>query len=196
MVNAGYFSVPSLVEGESTLMGELVAPELAMDISSDAQFWLTVACAITMIVGLVGVIVPVLPGLPVCFLAVLVWAIFVADGGARWVIVIIAAIWMILGEVMTYLWPGKHLVKSGVPKRSVLVGGLAGLVGFFVIPVIGLPIGFVLGVWGMETYRFKDAKLAWPPTQKALVAVGLSILVELAFGLLILATWVTGLLLN
>ena len=53
-----------------------------------------------------------------------------------------------------------------------------GVVGFFVIPVVGLFVGFVLGIYLAERRRVGQAD-AWPSTKAALRAVGLSILIEL-----------------
>ena len=58
------------------------------------------------------------------------------------------------------------------------------MVGFFVIPVIGLPIGFVLGVYGAESLRQRDQQAARRSTGLAMRAVGLAILVELAGALI------------
>nr|WP_246210013.1 DUF456 domain-containing protein [Nocardioides piscis] len=63
--------------------------------------------------------------------------------------------------------------------------------GFFVIPVVGLFIGFVLGVYAAEHRRLGSAA-AWPATKHALKAVGLSILIELAAAMLAVATWIVG----
>jgi hypothetical protein len=65
------------------------------------------------------------------------------------------------------------------------------VVGFFVIPVIGLFIGFVLGVYLAE-YRRLGATAAWPSTTHALKAVGLSILIELAAGVVATFIWIAG----
>jgi hypothetical protein len=78
-----------------------------------------------------------------------------------------------------------------VPGRTLLAGGVLAVVGFFVIPVVGLPIGFVLGVYLSELQRVGRA-LAWPRTRSALRAVGVSILIELAAGLLAALTWLVG----
>lgn len=164
-------------------------------VSEDAQFWITVGCAVAMVVGLIGVVVPVLPGLPVCLGAVVVWALFADAGWGKWLIVGLSALWLVVGVVVKYAWPGKRMLASGVPNWSIVVGGLAGLVGFFVIPIVGLPIGFVVGVWGMEAYRLGGFKQAWPGTKEALKAVGLMMAVELLFGILIALTWITGLIL-
>ena len=59
------------------------------------------------------------------------------------------------------------------------------------IPVVGLFIGFVLGVYLAERLRVGGAA-AWPSTKEALRAVGVSVLIELAAGVLAALTWVVG----
>ncbi len=67
------------------------------------------------------------------------------------------------------------------------------MVGFFVIPVVGLFLGFVVGVYGAEEERL-GPQAAWPSTKLAVRAVGLSILIELAGALLAAATWLAAVL--
>jgi uncharacterized protein YqgC (DUF456 family) len=86
--------------------------------------------------------------------------------------------------------------NAGVPWSTVGLGSLLGILGFFVIPVLGLFIGFVAGVYLAERIRLDDNSLAWPSTVAALKAVGVSILIELLAGLLMAATWVAGLVLT
>jgi hypothetical protein len=57
---------------------------------------------------------------------------------------------------------------------------------------VGLFLGFVLGIYLAELARLREPAAAWPSTVHALKAVGVSILIELAAGLLILATWIAG----
>lgn len=151
---------------------------------------LTVAVALAIAVGLVGIVVPVLPGSVLVLAAILVWALEVGTGGA-WVVFGLAATFLVLGTVVKYAVPGRRLKASGVPGSTMLVGGLLGVVGFFVIPVVGLFVGFVVGVYLAERHRLGSAE-AWPSTRSALRAVGLSVLIELLAGLLAAATWVVG----
>ena len=62
-----------------------------------------------------------------------------------------------------------------------------------VIPVLGLFVGFVAGVYLGERIRLDDNSAAWPSTVAALKAVGLSMLIELLAGLLIAVTWAAAL---
>jgi hypothetical protein len=69
-------------------------------------------------------------------------------------------------------------------------------VGFFVIPVVGLPLGFVLGVYLAERLRQPGHRFAWRSTGEAIKAVGLSILIELGAGLFIAGLWLAAVLLG
>lgn len=141
-------------------------------------------------VGLAGIVLPVLPGTLLIAVAVVVWATVVGEG-AGWVAAVAACVLLAAGTLVKYLLPGRHLKSQGIPTRTLALGGLLGVVGFFVVPVIGLPLGFVLGVYLSEAHRL-GSSAAWPATKVTIKAVGASILIELAAGLLAAGAWLAG----
>jgi uncharacterized protein YqgC (DUF456 family) len=152
----------------------------------------TVVAGLLIAGGIVGILLPVLPGLMLVLAGIAVWAVPRNDA-VGWTVLAAAAAIVVLGTVAKYLLPGRRLRDSGVPSRTLLAGAVLGVVGFFVIPVVGLFIGFVLGVFVAELARLGDSGLAWPSTRGALQAVGWSILIELAAGLIAAAVWVGAL---
>jgi uncharacterized protein YqgC (DUF456 family) len=160
---------------------------------SDTGSTITVVAVLAVVVGLFGIIIPVLPGLILCWAGVLVWALFGDAGWGRWVVLALATIFMLGGTVVKYALPGRNLKRAGVPNLTLFIGGVLGLVGFFVVPVVGLVLGFILGVYVAEQIRLKDGRAAWESTKAALKATGLSMLIELAAGLAIGVTFVVGL---
>lgn len=165
-----------------------------MDLT-DASSSITFLSGLAIAIGIIGVIVPVLPGLVLCWLGVLAWAIFADGGWGKWVVLAIATVLALAATVVKYAWPGRNLKRTGIPNRSLVAGGALGLVGFFVVPVVGLVLGFLLGVWLAERMRLKDPGRAWGSTKHALKAAGLSMLIELAAALGIAAVWGAGLVL-
>ncbi|MQA87205.1 MAG: DUF456 family protein [Streptosporangiales bacterium] len=139
-------------------------------------------------VGIVGILVPVLPGLLLIWAAVLTWALFERTPLA-WIVLAVASVLVLASQIVKYLVPGRRMRAAGVPWRTLAIGGVLAIVGFFVIPVVGLVIGFVLGVYVAERVRLGGHSAAWPSTVEALRAVGLSILIELAAGLVVAVTW-------
>jgi len=153
----------------------------------------TLISALVILVGIVGVVIPVLPGLLLCWAGVLLWALLGDAGATGWVVLAIATVVAVAGTVVKYLWPGKRLKNTGVPTTSLLAGGLLGAIGFFVVPVVGLVLGFVLGIWLAERVRL-GAGRAWPSTRQALAAVGLSLLVEFTAAVGVAVIWLVGVL--
>jgi uncharacterized protein YqgC (DUF456 family) len=145
---------------------------------------------LAVLVGLVGIVVPVLPGSILILGAVLVWAIAAGDP-VGWAVFAVAATFLVIGSIVKYAVPGRGLKAAGVPGRTLVAGGLLGIVGFFVVPVVGLILGFVLGVYLSELQRV-GATQAWPSTRAALMAAGLSLMIELGAGLLAAVTWLLG----
>lgn len=152
----------------------------------------TVLAAVLIAVGIVGIALPVLPGLILVVAGVAVWAVAQADAVAWAVLGIVVAI-TVAGSVVKYLLPGRRLRDAGVPGRTIAAGAVLGVIGFFVIPVLGLFIGFVLGIYLAELARLSGHEAAWPSTRRALAAVGWSIVIEMATGLLAAAVWVGAL---
>jgi len=151
-----------------------------------------VLVALAIAIGLVGILVPVLPGSVLILGAVLGWAAYVG-GATAWTVFAVVAAVLLAGTVVKFLIPNRRLKDAGVPASTQWIGAALGVVGFFVVPVVGLFLGFVLGVYLAELRRVGGAD-AWPSTKHALRAAGLSILIELAAGLTATFVWVAGVL--
>lgn len=151
-------------------------------------------CIVLAIVGICGIVVPVLPGSITVAVALLIWAIF---GGSPWgwVAFGVGAVLLVVGFASQYVLTGKRLKQRAIPNRSVVVGLVCGVIGLFVIPFVGLPVGFVAGLWLAEFSRVKDAKEATSTSWAALKSVGVGMAVELgcalAAGGLLLASVLT-----
>ena len=152
--------------------------------------WLNALVAIACAIGIVGTVVPVLPGALLGAGAILGWG--VAEGGHAWWFTAIALLIVAIGAVLKYLIPGRHLKAGGVPSWVILIGGIAGIVGFFLIPVVGIFVGFVGGIYLAELIRLKSVADAWPTTVAAMKAAGISALIDLASAVFATAVWVAG----
>ncbi|MCG2801003.1 MAG: DUF456 domain-containing protein [Cellulomonas sp.] len=153
-----------------------------------AQLWLDLVVGLVVLVGLVGAVIQVIPGSTLVGASVLVWGL-VTRGGPGWTVAAIALVVTVGAQVVKYLVAGRFLKARGVPNGSLLVGGALGVVGFFVIPVVGLVVGFVGGTYLAEWYRLRAHRPAWRATVAALQATGLTILVELFAALVVALAW-------
>lgn len=153
--------------------------------SLTVQIVVTVLAGLAYVVGLAGIIVPVLPGTILIVIATLVWAI-VLGGWAAWVAFGVILLLGIAGMTTSYVLTGRKLQQHEVPTWPLLVGLAAGIVGIFVIPFLGLPIGFVAGLWIAEAIRLKDPRDGLGSAWVAVKALGVGIIIE--FSLAMLAT--------
>ncbi|MEZ5157812.1 MAG: DUF456 domain-containing protein [Candidatus Nanopelagicales bacterium] len=66
-----------------------------------------------------------------------------------------------------------------------LVRAIAGIVGFFVVPIVGLVVGFLAGCsCGESGSTGHGQKKAWPTTMQAMKSAGWSVLIEFGSALL------------
>lgn len=152
--------------------------------------WGELLVAAVIVVGLIGIVVPILPGTLLIACALFVWALVV--GGWAWSVFAAAVLALVVGEVIKYLVAGKSLRTDGIPNRTVVIGGLVGIVGFFVVPVIGLLLGFVVGAVLSELGRTRSLEQAWRGALAALKAAAKTIGIELLFALVATSIWTGG----
>lgn len=153
-----------------------------------------VLIGIVIAVGLIGIVVPLLPGILLVYAAILVWAVLESSAHSVTPWVTLGVVTVLIGAttLIKYMWPMKRMRAADVGTLTLLAGAVLGIVGFFVIPVVGLVIGFVLGVYLAELANRRDQRVAWASTKHALKGVALSVGVELAGALLATAAWLFG----
>jgi uncharacterized protein YqgC (DUF456 family) len=149
--------------------------------------------ALAIAVGLVGILVPLLPGMLLVYSAILVWAV-IEHTVASWVTLGIVTVVVGVTTAVKYLWPVRRMHRADVPTSTLLAGGVLGIVGFFVIPVFGFVIGFILGVYLIELLRRQDLRRAWASTVHAVKGVALSMGIELTGALAAAMIWLVAVL--
>jgi uncharacterized protein YqgC (DUF456 family) len=138
--------------------------------------------------GIVGVVVPVLPGALLAWAAIAVWAV-VVGGVTAWTVLGIATLAIGGAQIVKVLVPGRRLRDAGVPRQSIVAGLVLAVAGFVLMPVVGFFVGFPLGVYLEERRRLGRHPAAWRSTREALHAMGLSILIEMTATVLSAAAW-------
>jgi len=146
--------------------------------------------AIGIAVGLAGILLVVTPGLVIEVGAIALWAMVEGSIGGWFVLALSVGI-AVSTTILKYQRPGRRLQDSGVPKTHLFLGVVVGIVGFFVIPVVGAPIGFVLTIYVLALIQVGRVQ-AWPATKAAMRAIVHSTGIELAGGSLIALIWIAA----
>ena len=151
----------------------------------------SVVAGIFLVVAALGTVLPVLPGSPVAFVALIAWG-WVLGSTASWAAAGIGALFALIGFSAGALLTGRRLKKERIPKRSVLVAVAASIIGMFVIPVVGLFVGFALGLFLSEYVRGGDVRAAMNSSGQALKAMGIGMLAEFFMVALAGSVWTIG----
>lgn len=157
----------------------------------DPQIVVTVVCGLLIAVGIVGTVVPVLPGSLLIAASLLTWALVLGDA-VGWVVFGLGGALVVAGALASAVLTGRRLRHDRIPSRSVLAGAVAGVIGMFLIPVVGLMVGFAVGLLVAEYLRQHDLRLALRSSAAALKATGIGILVEFGLACAAGTTWVVG----
>ena len=152
---------------------------------------MTVVAGLLLAVAALGTVIPVMPGSLIAFVVLIAWG-WVLGSAASWTAAGIGALLALIGFSASALLAGRRLKKERVPRRSILLAVVGGIIGMFVIPVAGLFIGFAAGLFLSEYARRKDSQAALRSSGEALKAMGFGMLVELGMVLLAGSVWAIG----
>ncbi len=128
--------------------------------------------------GLLGIVLPVLPGSITIALGLLVWG---AWGGSSWgwIAAGFGCGFVLIGMTASWLLTRRRLKDRSIPRWPILIGLLGGLVGMLLLPGFGLVIGFVVGLFIAEWVRVRDPAEALGSSWIALKAIGVGMVIEL-----------------
>ena len=153
------------------------------------EMLLGVLGALGVLVGLVGVLMPVVPGLVLVLLVTAGTLLLQGTGPLAWTVVAVLVVLTLVGSVVSAVLPARRAAASGAPRASILLALLGAVVGFFVLPVLGLLVGGVLGLLVAEHQRLGEWAPAWSSAREVLRAYGLGVLLELGIGVVMGALW-------
>ena len=150
----------------------------------------TLLVAVAMAVGLAGTVVPVVPGLGLVWLAGLAYGLAEGFGTLGVVAFTVMTALAGAGTVAGVVLPRRAAGAAGAAGTSLWLGAALAVVGFFVVPVVGLPLGGALGIYAGEHLRTGDRALAWRATRATLTGFGVAALVQFAAGVGMVLAWV------
>ena len=142
---------------------------------------------LVVLVGLIGTVLPVIPGTILIFAGALLYALVEGFQVVGWPTLVVLGV---LAAVATTadLWASSVGAKiGGASGWSVVIGLLAGLVGFVVLNLAGAIIGAILGVLLTEVVRVGDWRQALKAGGGWVVGWILSTVVQLGIGLIMVA---------
>lgn len=149
---------------------------------------IALVCAI---VGVFGVVVPVLPGSLTVGVGLLVWGFGVHTTSA-WIVMGVGLVLVAIGNLSSLVLTRRQLKQREIPGWPMIVALVGAIAGMFLIPGFGLVIGFVATLFVAELIRVKSVKAALTTSVAILKTVGVGMLLELTCALLATSVLVFG----
>lgn len=146
--------------------------------------------ALAIVVGIVGTVVPVLPGLFFAWAATLVFGLIDGFGLVGWVAFAASTVLLIVGTYLGLRIPQRDAAAQGLSIWDQLFAAALAIIGAFLVPVVGIPLGFALGVFLAQFRRTPQLRPAWSATVRTLKSLGKATLVQAACGMGILVLWI------
>lgn len=151
----------------------------------------TVIAGLLLAVGVAGTIFPILPGSVLTIVTLLGWA-WLLGSSASWTAGLLGVAFALIGMSASFVLTGRKMRRERIPNGPVLVGVLFGVVGMFLIPVVGLFVGFALGLLLAELVRRRDLPAAARASWEALKSMGVGMALEFLFASLAATAFVVG----
>jgi uncharacterized protein len=142
------------------------------------------------LLGLAGVLIPVVPGSFVVWLATAGTLLLHRADAIAWVLALLLGLLAVSGSLATIVLPARAGLASGAARRSFLLGAAGALLGFFLLPVLGAVIGFLAGLLVGERLRRGALAPARAAIGRVITSYGVGVAVDLAAALLMALIWV------
>ncbi len=159
--------------------------------------WLQVALEtftlFVLLVGLIGLIVPVFPGLTVMWFGALVYTLLQYAAGLMtgwdWFLFALITLLMIFGNIVDNLIIARKMRDKYIPWSSIIWAFAAGIVAsLFLTPLVGL-IAAPVGLFAAEIVRLKDQNAAIESTKAYMIGWGWAFGARFLIGLMMTGLW-------
>ena len=152
------------------------------------------------VIGLIGAVVPLLPGPPLIWLGALVWGIGDGFQAYSWPLLLVLALMVVLGVAGDHFIVAATTRRAGVSWRAIfaaLVGGLVGGgIGGTALPIIGSVIGALLGaVLALVVVEYlirKEWAVAWRASRAYLKGFFIGVAFDLTLCVAMIGVWALG----
>jgi hypothetical protein len=146
-----------------------------------------------LIVGLLGLIIPIFPGLTIMWLGTLLYALIQNSAGDMtgrdWFLFGLITLLMIVGNIADNLIIARKMRDKYIPWSSILFAFAASIIAsIFFTPLIGL-VAAPVGLFLAESRRLKNRDAAIDSTKTYMIGWGWAFGVRFLIGILMIGFW-------
>jgi uncharacterized protein YqgC (DUF456 family) len=142
-----------------------------------------------MLVGLIGLLVPIFPGITVMWLSALGYGVVSGFSTLGIVLFVLITLLLIAGILVDNLFIGAGARKGGASWVTIGVALIAGVLGTIIFPPFGGLIAAPLAVFILEYVRVRDLRQTWLALRGLAAGWGLSFIARFGIGMLMMIFW-------
>ena len=117
------------------------------------QILLWILITVFFLAGLFGCIFPVVPGPPLVFVGVLLYALLTGFAEVGWLVLLVLGVIAALSQLFDYLASAYGVKKLGGSKWAVWGSIVGGVLGFLIFTLPGMIVGLFGGAFLMEWWK-------------------------------------------
>lgn len=171
----------------------MVPPEFLSFLQDAWVFIVDFATLLALLIGLLGLLVPIFPGLTIMWIATLIYALLQSAASRMtfwdWVLFAFITLMMIAGNIVDNLIIASKMRDKFIPWSSIILAFTASIVAsLFLTPLVGLLVAPV-ALFAIEYRRLRDRTAALESTKAYMVGWGWSFAARFSIGILMLGSW-------
>jgi len=155
--------------------------------------WFPIVLGVIMGVGLLGLLLYIIPGLTVIWLAILAYGIVTGFTVRSGILFAVITLLMIGGNLIDNLFMSNEARKTGASWVSIVVALVAGIAGTFILPPFGGLLFAAVGILAVEWIRKKDLNEGLRSTGGILKGCGLAMITRFGIGVVMICLWLVWL---
>ncbi len=156
---------------------------------TSGEILVTMFAAAVIVTGVIGTILPILPGLFLIWITMLGYGILTEFGVAGWIAMVVATFLVGYGMYLNVRIPQRSAAGSGLSVQAQILAAVVGVIGFFAFPPFGAAIGFVGAVYAMRWRDTRDAGDAWRSTKAISIALVKASAAQVAVAIAMFVAW-------
>lgn len=157
--------------------------------NSIAQGTLQLVVLAVMLFGLFGLIIPILPGLVIIWVAALVYGIVTGFTWTSGIILAVMTALMAVGSVIDNVIMGAKARQTGASWLAIGAALGAGILGSLIFPPFGGFIAALLALFAVEYYRLQDVQKAVDSTRSMAIGCGWAAIIRFGMGIVMILLW-------
>ncbi len=156
---------------------------------SIAEGTLQLVVLAVMLFGLFGLIIPILPGLVIIWVAALVYGIVTGFTWTSGIILAVMTVLMAVGSVIDNVIMGAKARQTGASWLAIGAALGAGILGSLIFPPFGGFIAALLALFAVEYNRLQDVQKAVDSTRSMALGCGWAAIVRFGMGIVMILLW-------